>query len=63
MLLAIFRTTDQVDRLHMSHIDLVPQDIGEDDLREVFLLLVTVEVAILELLSDVGHLPIDPFLL
>jgi hypothetical protein len=44
-------------------INLVPEDIGEDDLGEVLLLLVSIEVAVLEFLADVGHLAVDSLLL
>jgi len=47
----------------MSDIDLIAKDIGEDDFGEVLLLLVAVEVAVLEFLTDMRHLSIDSLLL
>ena len=63
LLLAVFRTADQVDSLHVPNVDLVTQYIGEYHLGEVLFLLIPVKVSIFEFLPYVSHLPVDPLLL
>ena len=62
LLLAIFVRTDQVDGLQVSEVDIPSQDVDVQQFANVFLFVVPVQVAILELLPDVCQLFVDPLL-
>jgi len=63
LLLAVLRTRDEVDCLHVTDVDLVPKNVCEDDLGDIFLLLIAIQVAVFEPLPDVCHLLVNPLLL
>ena len=46
LLLRILCARDEVDGLHVTDVDLISEDVGEDDLGEVLLLLVSIEVSL-----------------
>ena len=47
----------------MTNIHFVPQNIGEDDLGEIFFPLISIKRSIFELLTYMSHLAIDALLL
>lgn len=62
LLLRVFIRRDQVHSLEVPKIDIPAQDVDVKQLADIFLLVVAAEVAILELLSDVGQLLVDSLL-
>lgn len=63
LLLGVFIRRDQIHGLEVPKVDIPAQDVDVKELADVFLLVVAAEVAILELLSDVGQLLVDSLLL
>lgn len=63
LLLGIFGGRDQINRLEVTEIDIVPLYVDVEQLADVFLLLIAIEIACLELLPDVGQFFIHPLLL
>lgn len=63
LLLGIFGRADQIDGLHMANRDGVAEDVREHDLGQVLLLGAAVQIPLLELLPDVGHLLVDALFL
>lgn len=63
LLLRVLVGRDQVDSLEMTKIDVPAQDVDVQQLADVFLLMVATQVAILELLTDIGKLLVDSLFL
>ena len=62
LLLGVLIRRDQIDRLEMAEIDIPAQDVDIQQLADVFLPVVAIEIALLELLPDVRQLLVDPLL-
>lgn len=63
LLFRILGTRNQIHSLKMSEIHIISLDIDIEQLANVFLLLVPVQTATLELLSNVGQFLVHPFFL
>lgn len=63
LLLTILIRTDQIHSLKVSEVDIPSQYVDVQQLAHVFLLMVSVQISILELLPDVRELFVDPLLL
>ncbi len=62
LLLRVLVRTDQVDCLQVSEVDVPSEDVDVQQLADVFLAMVAIEVAFLELLPYVRELFVDAFL-
>ena len=63
LLFTVFIRTDQIDSLKVSEVDIPSQYVDVQQLAHVFLLMVSVQISIFELLPDVRELFVDPLLL
>lgn len=63
LLLRIFSCRDEVYSLEVPKVDIPAENVDIEQLADVFLLVVTAEVSILELLADIRQLLVDSLLL
>lgn len=62
LLLGVLLRRDEVDGLEMAKVYIPTQNVNVKELADIFLLVVAAEVAVLELLSNIGQLFVDSLL-
>lgn len=63
LLLGILGGRDEIHSLEVAEIHIIALDVNVEQLADIFLLLVSIEIASLELLPNIGQLLIDALLL